>query len=219
MSVALLEELLRDPGALAARCRQTRELRTLSATALCAIAVGGMVFGAVVGSFRGSSQIALAAVKIPLATLAALCVSAPAFAALAAALGRVWSTRTLIALSLASGARASLVLFALAPVVWLAIAYGAGYDAVKLLAALTYAVAGLSALSFVVRALGPGPGRVTTALCFVGVFLVVGGQTAWLLRPYIGDPRDARVPLLATGAEGGGVAGALVRSAGRMGTP
>ena len=218
MKAALLEELLRDPEAVAERCRDDRALGGLAATCIAAIAVGGFVFGAAVGAYRGGIQVPLAAVKVPLATLAALAVSAPAFAALAAALGRVWSLRTTIALSLAAGARAALVLFALSPVVWLFVAWGAAYDVVKLAAALAYALAGLSALAFVVRGLSVGAGRAATVACFVAVYLVVGGQTAWLLRPYIGDPRDESVPVLASRHEGG-VAGALFESARRMGTP
>lgn len=217
MSLGLLEELLREPATLATRCREARDLRPLAATSLLAIALGGAAFGAAVGAYRGGAQIALAAAKIPIATLAALALAAPAFATLAAALGRVLPVRATVALCVAAGARASLVLFAFAPALWLVIAYGADYHLVKLCAAFGYALAGLSALSFVVHGLEAGPGRVGTIACFVGVFLVTGGQSAWLLRPYIGDPRDSAVPVIATGVEGGGVAGAIVRSLRRFG--
>ena len=50
------------------------------------------------------------------------------------------------------------------------------------------------------------------AASFVALFLVAGAQTAWLFRPYIGDPEDRRVPLFAQGRIEGGVLGALGRS-------
>ena len=117
-----------------------------------------------------------------------------------------------MALGLAAGARASLVLLALAPVLWLVIDRGAGYHAVKLGAVLAYAVAGLSALGLIVQALGRGPGSTATAAGFVATFLVVGGQTAWILRPYLGQPSDNVVPFLVARKEGG-VADALAHSA------
>src|SRR6185503_7875295 len=109
----------------------------------------------------------------PLATLASLAICAPAFHALAAALGRVWPFRAVIALVLAAGARCSMILLALAPPLWLAIACGESYDGVKVLAVLAYAAAGASALGLIVRGLGPGSGRVLTVACFIAVFLLV----------------------------------------------
>ena len=212
MSLELLSELLRDPDQAARGCHEPVALRERAAWALATTLVGGMLFGAVVGSFRGSQQIAYAALKLPLATLAALAICGPAFYALAAALGRVWPFRTVLLLALLAGARSSLVLLAFAPPLWLAIACGASYHLVKLLAVLVYAAAGASALSLIVRALGKGAGRLATAATFVGVFLLVGGQTAWILRPFLGDPKDPVPPFIARGAEGGGVIGAVTRS-------
>jgi hypothetical protein len=211
VNAGFLAELLRSPAAAASRCHEDEGLRDLVASCLVAIGLGGVAFGAAVGSFRGGTQILFAGLKLPLAALAALAVCGPAFHALAATLGRPWSLRSTLALVLASGARSALVLLALSPVLWLTIDFGASYHAVKLFASFCYGAAGISALGVLVRGLGPGSGRVATALAFVGVFLLVGGQTAWLLRPYLGDPSEERVPFLVNRAEGG-VAGALLKS-------
>jgi hypothetical protein len=218
MNVATVNRLLRSPSEVAGDCREDRDVAPLVATALVAIAVSALLFGAAVGSWRGGAQIAWSALKLPVVTLATLVVCVPAFHAIAAVFGRPWSLRSAVSLMLAAGARFSLVLLAATPVVWLTINLGAPYDAVKLLAALAYALGGLASLGLIVRGLGPGPGRVATVLTFVAVFLLVGGQSAWILRPYIGMPGQDDVPMFTREREGG-VAYQLWLSAGRLVLP
>jgi len=103
--------------------------------------VGAAVFGGVIGSFRGGVQIFYGAVKVPLAMLAALAICAPAFHALAAGFGRAWPMRSIIALALAAAGRASLVLLALSPALWLLFDLGMGYHSAALAAAFAYAAA------------------------------------------------------------------------------
>jgi hypothetical protein len=208
----LLERLLRHPQQVVTQCVDDRDLRRLALLAIAAIMVGGLVFGAAVGSFRGGRQIAFAALKIPLATMTTLAVCGPAMVALATAFERHWSLRTVLAIGLAASARASLVLLALAPVLWLIIDLAAPYHAVKLLSALAYSLGGLSALMVVLRALGPGRGRMGATLALIGLFLLVGGQTGWVLRPYLGRPDHQNVPFIVWGPEDGGVIGALWES-------
>ena len=43
----------------------------------------------------------------------------------------------------------------------------------------------------------------------MAIYAIVGGQTAWLLRPYIGDPRDEHIPWLASERQEGGVGHAI----------
>jgi hypothetical protein len=191
-----LSTLLRRPEEVAARCHDGDDARGLATSSLLAIAVGGGVFGAVLGSYRGGAQIAYAAVKLPLALVATLAIAAPAFRGIAIALGRRWSMRTVVGLSLAASARSSLVLLAFAPVLWLIMDLGAGYHGAVLAAATAYAAAGLAALGVVLRALGPGRLRGLTALAMVAVFGAVGGQTAWILRPFLVRPRTVHVPFL-----------------------
>jgi hypothetical protein len=203
IDVAMMNRLLRSPSEVAADCRQDRDVRSLAANAIGAIIAGAVLFGAAVGSWRGGTQIAFAAVKLPIVTVGTLALCVPAFYAIAAVFGRPWSLRAAVSIMLAGGARFSLVLLASTPVVWLAINLGASYDAVKLMAALAYALAGLASLDLLLRGLGDGPGRLATILTFVGVFLVLGGQSAWILRPYIGTPGSDEVTFFTREREGG----------------
>jgi hypothetical protein len=210
MNAAVLGRLLRSPGDIAASCREDRDVRAIAATAIAATVLGAAVFGGVIGSFRGGAQIAYAAVKVPIALVATLALSVPAFHALAAGFGRPWPMRTAVALALAAAGRASLVLLAFAPALWLVLDVGVGYHAAALAASLAYVVAGLAALGILLRGLGPGPGRALTAIAFLGVFFAVGGQTSWILRPYLVRPRTTVVPFLR--AREGGFADSLVTS-------
>jgi hypothetical protein len=215
MNIAMMNRLLRSPSEVAADCHEDRDLASIAGSALVAIVAGALLFGAAVGSWRGGPQIAFAAMKLPLVTVGTLVLCVPAFHAIAAVFGRPWSLRAAVSIMLVAGARFSLVLLAATPVVWLAVSLGASYDAVKLLAAFAYALAGLAALGLLLRGLGPGPGRLATVVTFIGVFLLVGGQTAWILRPYIGTPGREEVTLFTTEHEGG-VAYQLCVSVGRL---
>ena len=115
--------------------------------------------------------------KIACATLLTLALVRPGFAALAAAFDRRWSFRETLCLALAAGARSSLVLFALSPVLWLAIDLGAAYYSVQLLATAGYGLAGLSGLGFWLRALGPAAGRFALSSSFVSAVLARGSAS------------------------------------------
>jgi len=204
MHAHVLNRLLRDPGEIAAACREDRDVRAIAATSLAALVIGTAVFGGVIGSFRGGAQIAFVAAKIPLAMVATLALTVPAFHAIAAGLGRPMLLRSTLALALAAAGRASLVLLAVAPMLWLGFDRGLDYHSAALASAVAYGAAGLAAISLLVRGLAEGPGRILTALAFVAVFFTVGGQTSWILRPYLIRPRTwaaalghaARVPFL-----------------------
>lgn len=197
MSAHVLARLLRSPGDVARACRDDdEEVHKIASFSLASTVLGAAAFGGVVGSFRGGHQIVYGAAKVPLAVLATLCLAAPAFHAIAAVLGRPWPMRSIISLALAAAGRSSLVLLAFAPALWLVYDFGMGYHTAALCASGAYAIAGLAALSILVRGLGEGPGRITTALAFMAVFFMVGGQTAWILRPYLVRPRTENIPFL-----------------------
>ncbi len=202
--------LLRDPREVARRCLEEENLRPLALASLGAVALGAAVFGGVVGSFRGGEQILYGAVKVPIALLGALVICIPAFHAIAASLGRPWPLRTVVALTMAAAGRAALVLLASAPVLWLAFDLGLGYHSSALAATFAYGLAGLAALGILLRGLGRGRHAITTALAFVAVFLAAGGQTGWILRPYLVRPQTEDVPFLRSVE--GGFADAVYRS-------
>jgi hypothetical protein len=196
MSASVLGRLLRTPSDIAAACREDRDTRAIVITSLIAVLAGAAAFGGVIGSFRGGIQIAYGAIKIPLAMLLTLAICAPAFHALAAGLGQAWPMRSIIALALAAAGRSSLVLLAVSPAVWLLFDLGISYHAAALAAAFAYAVAGGAAVGILIRGLGGQTGRSLTAFAFVGVFFAVGGQTSWILRPYLVRPRTEAIPFV-----------------------
>jgi hypothetical protein len=197
--MSTLTRLLRSPELIAADCREERDLRAITLTSIACVAVGAAIFGGVLGSFRGGAQIAYAAIKVPIAMLATLAIAAPAFHGLAASLGRAWPMRAIVALALAAAGRAALVLLAFAPCLWLLFDWGLGYHAAAMVGAIAYGIAGLAAVGVLVRGLGEGSRL--TAFAFVAVFLAVGAQTSWILRPYLLRPRAA-APVFLRAREG-----------------
>ncbi len=213
--MSFIPELLRAPAQVIARCSDPIAQREMAKTSLLVIALGGLLFGAAAGSFRGLPQLAIAAAKLPIVTLVTLAVAGPAFFAISAAVDRRHQFRTTLTLVLCAGARSSLVLIAVAPLLALAVDFGAPYELVRFGALAGYGLAGLSALAFIIRAMGDARGRALGLVSFLLVFSVFGAQTAWLFRPYLGDPRDETVPLFAHGRIEGGLVGALVDRAQR----
>jgi hypothetical protein len=216
--ITMMNRLLRAPAEVAKDCHADGDLRSVAASSIAAIVAGALVFGAAVGSWRGGPQIAYAALKLPLVTVGTLVLCVPAFYAIAAVFGRPVSLRAAVSIMLVAGARSSLVLLAATPLLWLTVNLGASYDGVKLLAALAYALGGLAALGLILRALGPGPGRWATVGTFIGIFLLVGGQTAWILRPYLGTPGRNEITLFTREREGG-LAYQLLVSLGQVAHP
>ena len=203
VDVAFLNRILRAPADVAEQCKSDRDVASIARSALIALALSATAFGAAVGSWRGGRQIAFAAMKMPIGILATLALAAPAFYVLAAVFGRPWPLRAVLSLVLAAGARFSLVLLAVTPPLWLTIDFGAPYDAIKLVATLGYGLAGLAGLEVLVRGLGEGRGKRMTIGLFVGVFMLIGAQNAWVLRPYLGTPGTHDVELFTREREGG----------------
>jgi len=196
MSAAILSALLRDPGDVADRCDRPQGLRELALTSLICLAAGAAAFGGVIGSFRGGAQIAFSALKLPFALLATLVVCVPAFHALVVGFGGRRSFSSVAALTLAAAARASLVLLACAPVLWLAVDRGLGYHASVLLAVCMYLTSGLAALGIILRGLESSIKALVTAAACGLVFFGVLGQTAWMLRPFFGRPSQSEIPFV-----------------------
>ncbi len=190
--------LVGEPERLAQRCSQSQGLSTLAATALASIVVGSGSFGLVLGSTRGLTQALMAGVKLPLIWVLALCISVPALYMLSALFGRGHTLRYLVALTLAASARASLVLMALSPVLWLIpeslVGMERAYHQVMLSAIVLFSLSGLFALGVLLRGLRHGGRSVATVLAYGLLLFFVVGQSAWSLRPFVGRPAQASVP-------------------------
>ena len=196
-----LDELLRSPRAVARRAREGGDLRPLFLASLCAITLGAGVFGATLATSRGGAQLLYSGIKLPFAMIATLLLVVPAFHAIALGLGRPLRFSGMVGLTLAAAGRAALVLVALSPLIWLAFDRGLSYHPGILLATSCYCVAGLSALGLVLRGIGSDARGLVIAGLFGAVLMSTGGQTAWMLRPFLGRPADVSVPFL-RGREG-----------------
>lgn len=193
--LCVLDELMRSPSSVAERSRKGGDLRSLFVASLVALLLGAGIFGATLATSRGGLQILYSGVKLPFAMVVTLLLVVPAFHAISSGLGRSLGFPGMIGLSLAAAGRGALVLVALSPLIWLSFDGGLSYHRGVLLACGCYALAGLAALDLVLR----GIGRDLRGLVIIGLFgcvlSVTGGQTAWMLRPFLGRPSAASVPL------------------------
>ncbi|HWZ89278.1 MAG TPA: hypothetical protein VNW92_10520, partial [Polyangiaceae bacterium] len=189
----VLDELLRSPRAVAERTRSGGDLRPLFLAALGALVFGAGIFGATLATSRGGLQLLYSGVKLPFALIATLLLVVPAFHAIAAGLGRPLSFSAMVGLLLAAAGRGALVLIALSPVVWLCFDRGLGYHPGVLLASACYALAGLAALELVLRGIGFDLRGALIVGVFGLVLLATGGQTAWMMRPFLGRPSARHV--------------------------
>lgn len=192
----ILEQLLRSPANVAEHCRSERDPRPLFLASLVATLSGAAVFGGVLATSRGGLQLLYSAAKLPIALIATLVLVVPALHAIASGLGRPLTMSNVATLLLAASGRAALVLLSLSPVVWLAFDRGLGYHGGVLLAAGCYGVSGLAALELLRKGLGSDLRSLTVLFCFALVLLPTAGQTAWLLRPFLGRPAQVHVPFL-----------------------
>ncbi len=192
--LAVFDELLRSPRAIAERSRAGGDLRPLFVASLSALVLGAGVFGATLATSRAGLQLLYSGVKLPLAMVATMLLVVPAFHAIAAGLGRPLSFSGMIGLTLAAAGRGALVLVALSPLTWLSFDRGLSYHPGVLLAAACYALAGLAALDLVLRGVGFDARGLAIVGLFAGVLFATGGQTAWMLRPFLGRPSAVSVP-------------------------
>jgi len=191
-----LDELLRSPARVAERARSGGDLRPLFVASLASLVLGAGVFGATLATSRGGSQVLFSGIKLPFAMVATLLLVVPAFHAIASGLGRPLSFAGMIGLTLAAAGRAGLVLVALSPMTWLAFDCGLSYHPGVLLATACYSVAGLSGLRLVLHGIGFDARGLVIVGLFGLVLLGTGGQTAWMMRPFLGRPDQASVPFL-----------------------
>lgn len=199
MKTPIAQDLLRGAGDLLSEVTAGRALLR-SWLGLCLVmVVASAVYGAVLGSWHGPRLAVYVAFKLPLVLLLTSAATVPFSWAGAALLGlplRVGQVAVLTFLALAAG---SLLLASLAPVAALftfcAPAPGTeARTAHNLLYLLHTGLVGCSGLVGVavlwrgMRALGR-PARTIRAVCLVWIaaFALVGGEVAWVLRPFVGS--------------------------------
>ncbi len=194
ISFGTIDLLLRDRDMMIAKIRGgsvTDIIRTMTLT----IAIAMAIVGAALGSFRGEVQIAYAAIKLPLVLLGTAALSAPALTAIGAALGRRAKLAHDLALVMSALAFGALVLAAFTPILMLGRALDVSYHKMIVMVVCMFGLAGIASLQMIVHALaiekGPGWRSAVAGLCIV--FVAIGGQLAWALRPYLVRPRSPEI--------------------------
>lgn len=193
-----LDNLLRDSSSLIWQILKGQDLLPLSQAMILSIAVGGGLFGAALGSYRGGLQILYAGIKLPLVLLFTAAIIAPALTSLNRALGRPADLAKDLALVLSTFARSALTLAALAPLLLLSAKWEMDYHDAILLTVATSALAGLVGLVHLGRGLWRSfhQGFAWASLVLLATTSVVGAHMAWTLRPYLVRPRTLETPFV-----------------------
>ena len=183
--------------------RRSRPLITL-------LLIAGPLYGGVMGSYGGLAaerlpQILYSAAKMPVLLLGTFFISLPSFFVLNTLLGLRSDFRESVRALLATQAGLTVFLAALSPYTWLWYVSGSGYRPAILFNAVMFAIATFAAQFLLRRYYRPliarNPLHRTTLRVWLVVYVFVGIQMGWVLRPFIGNP-DLPPQLFREGAWG-----------------
>ncbi|NIQ05948.1 MAG: hypothetical protein GWO20_09565 [Candidatus Korarchaeota archaeon] len=190
--LSVFEEFIKQREEFFDNVLKKEGLKTYFINANLATLVFSVIYGVTMGVYPGGWQILYTAVKIPLLLLLSVYITAPSFYVLTALLGGECSFSQLLVLFLSSLTIMSTVLLALFPVNLFFILTTANtsfitYAFIVLLNVAIFGLAGLFALSYLSR----GYTKLYTGIDYVPAFLIqsiifilVGTQLSWVLRPY-----------------------------------
>ena len=188
-----VDDLLRG-GATPEEAPAARTLRDWAV-----ILVGaGLGYGMVMGSFGGVFgerflQVVYSGIKVPLLLAVTFGVSLPSFFVINTLLGVREDFRRVLGALLASQAAMTVVLLGLAPFTALWYASTADHDLALLFNGALFAVASVTAQWVLRRRYGPliarQPRHRTLLRVWLGIYVFVGIQMAWVLRPFVGHPQ------------------------------
>lgn len=161
------------------------------------LAGAGFSYGAVMGTFGGVMgervlQVIYSALKVPLLLIVTFGVSLPSFFVLNTLLGLREDFRRALGALLATQAAMTVVLLALAPFTAFWYASSANYEHALLFNGAMFAVASVTAQWVLRRRYRPliarRPRHMFLLRAWLGIYVFVGIQMAWLLRPFVGSP-------------------------------
>ncbi len=187
------DDILRRRGWAARPVESGRALVRLAA----AVLGFGMLYGTAMGVFGGvlgdrKWQVLYSAVKVPFLLLVTFLIGLPSFLVLNTLFGlrRDWGEA--VRAVLAAQAGLAIVLAALAPFTLLWYASSADYEAALLFNGLMFAVASLAGQWLLRGYYRPliqrNPRHRGMLALWLGIYVFIGIQMAWLLRPFVGDP-------------------------------
>lgn len=181
------DQLLRQGASCAA------PLRLLATIVL----IGGICYGGIMGTFTGVAgerawMVVFAAIKVPLLLLSTFSIALPSFFVLNTLLGVRGDFAVALRALLASQATLAIVLAALAPYTVLWYASSVAYNKAILFNGLMFAASSVTAQLLLNRSYRPLVARNRRHRLLLRVWILlyifVGIQMAWILRPFVGDP-------------------------------
>jgi hypothetical protein len=203
-----LDSLLRGGAILSRHDEQAAEVGIATLTSLKLTLLLGAVYGACMGLFALSGgetgawlQLVASALKLPLLFLLTLLVSFPALYVFSVLAGSELYFSPLLRVMLVSILVMVAVSASLAPILAFFTVSTTSYSFMVLLNVALLGIAGLIGLNFLRKTLllllpaaelGARKGAATHIFrLWLLLFALVGGQMAWLLRPFIGKPHAA----------------------------
>jgi len=156
-------------------------------------------YGLVMGSYQlgaagGWKQALASAIKVPCLFMLTLLICLPALYVASALLGSSLNLRQLLGILMAGFLVTTMLLVAFAPITAFFMLSARHYAFIKLLNVLFFAIAtgtGVGIIIGAVKTIGDQSAaqyRVLLRFWFL-IYAFVGTQMAWILRPFVGDPR------------------------------
>lgn len=191
-----LESALRGEKDLLSQLRERRNLPTVLLQSLLASLIGAAVFGLALGSYGGSSaQIIASAIKVPLLLLGTTALCFPSFHVLQTAKApEPMSLAQSAALQATALSTIGAIWGALSMPLFFLVSTTGQYMLAQFLALAVGGIGGLVGLlrlkSGYMQLCSPESGKRMRLplLLYLVIFGSVGGQMAWVLRPFIGSP-------------------------------
>ena len=198
-ALILTETMLRYRTRFFYEIRHNRDLPQKIRAMLSASFIFMALYGALLGSTHSLWQALSSAFKLPLLFLITLLICAPVLYIFSAFFGLNQSLRQSLALVMSAITVTALILLALAPLtLFFIITTSDSYQFFKLLNVFFFIVAGVSGGFFLYSGLGsnmtlgsqPARPRQFVFWLWIAIYIFVGSQMAWTLRPFVGYPNS-----------------------------
>ncbi len=192
-----VDRLLRGEDEFSAAPELPAVERAPVTTQLLVIGLFGAAYGAVMGSYGGLAdggwkQALVSAIKVPFLFSVTFALCLPSFFVLNALAGLAGDFRRVLTALLAFQAIAALVLSALAPITFLFNVSTDFYAFMILWNGVAFAVASLAGQVVMRRIYRPlvagNPRHQLLYRVWLGLYIFVGIEMAWVLRPFVGAP-------------------------------
>jgi hypothetical protein len=164
---------------------------------LAFLVAGGFCYGAIMGSFSGFTgehiwQVIYSGLKVPLLLGVSFIVALPSFFVLNTLLGLRSDFAEVLHGLVHAQAGLAIVLVALSPYTLLWYASSSNYQNAILFNGVMFAAASITAQALLRRSYGPllkrRPQHRWLMRAWIALYVFVGIQMAWVLRPFVGDP-------------------------------